>query len=200
MVACLHSLLESTLGLKPRKRRSRVGATKEAFALAAAAASSCTGLIITACWTSCSKTNATIIWVVVKMMDGPFLDPHYNTAPNIWGTPKRIIILTTTHITIKAWLRTWSFPRVEVDAALFPPVWCQRCLIPEPHRKRAKYCTPSAASPPPKDRTPVHLILHLPDLYKPSYIWYVHIHEKRSRHVYLLICPGLCTGEGMSRL
>ena len=20
---------------------------------------------------------------------GPFLDPHYNTAPNIWGTPKR---------------------------------------------------------------------------------------------------------------
>ena len=29
---------------------------------------------------------------------GPFLDPHYNTAPNILGTPKGIIILTTTHM------------------------------------------------------------------------------------------------------
>ena len=29
---------------------------------------------------------------------GPFLDPYYNTAPNIWGTQKRTIILTTTHM------------------------------------------------------------------------------------------------------
>ena len=27
-----------------------------------------------------------------------FLDPYCNTAPNIWGTQKRTIILTTTHI------------------------------------------------------------------------------------------------------
>ena len=37
------------------------------------------------------------IWVVVKMMR-PFLDPYYNTAPNIWGTPKGTIIETSTHI------------------------------------------------------------------------------------------------------
>ena len=30
--------------------------------------------------------------------DGPFLDPYYNTAPNIQGTQKGTIILTTTHI------------------------------------------------------------------------------------------------------
>ena len=29
---------------------------------------------------------------------GPFLDPYFNTAPNIWGTQKGTIILTTTHI------------------------------------------------------------------------------------------------------
>ena len=29
---------------------------------------------------------------------GPFLDPCYNTAPNIWGTPTGTIILTITHI------------------------------------------------------------------------------------------------------
>ena len=27
---------------------------------------------------------------------GPFLDPYYNTAPNIQGTQKETIILTTT--------------------------------------------------------------------------------------------------------
>ena len=26
---------------------------------------------------------------------GPFLDPYYNTAPNIWGTQKRTMILAT---------------------------------------------------------------------------------------------------------
>ena len=29
---------------------------------------------------------------------GPFLDPYYNTAPNIEGTQKGAIILTTTHM------------------------------------------------------------------------------------------------------
>ena len=29
---------------------------------------------------------------------GPFLDPYYSTAPNIQGTEKGIIILTTTHV------------------------------------------------------------------------------------------------------
>ena len=29
---------------------------------------------------------------------GPFVDPYYNTAPNIQGTQKGTIILTTTHI------------------------------------------------------------------------------------------------------
>ena len=29
---------------------------------------------------------------------GPFLDPYYNTAPNIYGTQKGTIILTTTHV------------------------------------------------------------------------------------------------------
>ena len=29
---------------------------------------------------------------------GPFLDPYYNTAPNIQGTQKGTIILTTTHM------------------------------------------------------------------------------------------------------
>ena len=29
---------------------------------------------------------------------GPFLGPYYNTAPNIQGTQKETIILTTTHI------------------------------------------------------------------------------------------------------
>ena len=29
---------------------------------------------------------------------GLFLDPYYNTAPNIQGTPKGNIILPTTHI------------------------------------------------------------------------------------------------------
>ena len=29
---------------------------------------------------------------------GPFLGPYYSTAPNIYGTPKGTIILTTTHI------------------------------------------------------------------------------------------------------
>ena len=29
---------------------------------------------------------------------GPFLGPYYNTAPNIYGTQKGTIILTTTHI------------------------------------------------------------------------------------------------------
>ena len=31
---------------------------------------------------------------------GPLLDPYDNTAPNIQGTQKGTIILTTTHITI----------------------------------------------------------------------------------------------------
>ena len=30
---------------------------------------------------------------------GPFLDPYYSTAPNIWGTQKWTIILTTAHVT-----------------------------------------------------------------------------------------------------
>ena len=38
-----------------------------------------------------------IIWVVVKI-DGPPLDPYYNTAPNIFGTQKRTIILTSTYV------------------------------------------------------------------------------------------------------
>ena len=29
---------------------------------------------------------------------GPFLDPYYTTAPNIWGTQKGTIISTITHI------------------------------------------------------------------------------------------------------
>ena len=29
---------------------------------------------------------------------GPFLGPDYNTAPDIWGTQKGAIILTTTHV------------------------------------------------------------------------------------------------------
>ena len=29
---------------------------------------------------------------------GPFLGPYYNTAPNIYGTQKGTIILTTTHM------------------------------------------------------------------------------------------------------
>ena len=37
-------------------------------------------------------------WVVVKIMV-PFLGPYYNTAP-IWGTPKGILILTTTHTSL----------------------------------------------------------------------------------------------------
>ena len=32
---------------------------------------------------------------------GPFLDPQYNTAPHIQGTPKGIISLTTTHMCVK---------------------------------------------------------------------------------------------------
>ena len=31
---------------------------------------------------------------------GPFLDPHYTTAPNIQGTQKGTIISTTTHVEI----------------------------------------------------------------------------------------------------
>ena len=31
---------------------------------------------------------------------GPFLDPDYNTTPNIWGTQRGSIILTTTHILV----------------------------------------------------------------------------------------------------
>ena len=31
---------------------------------------------------------------------GPFLGPYYNTAPNIWGTQKGTIILTTTQLSI----------------------------------------------------------------------------------------------------
>ena len=38
------------------------------------------------------------MWVVVKIMV-PFWVPYYNTAPNIWGTQKGII-LTTTHVSI----------------------------------------------------------------------------------------------------
>ena len=30
----------------------------------------------------------------------PFLDPYYNTAPNMQGTQRGIITLTTTHIDI----------------------------------------------------------------------------------------------------
>ena len=33
---------------------------------------------------------------------GPFLGPYYNTAPNIQGTQKGIIILTTTHINARS--------------------------------------------------------------------------------------------------
>ena len=29
---------------------------------------------------------------------GPYVDPHYNTAPNIEGTQKGTIILTITHM------------------------------------------------------------------------------------------------------
>ena len=36
---------------------------------------------------------------------GPFLDPYYNTAPNIWGTRKGTIILTTTHMYSRAYAR-----------------------------------------------------------------------------------------------
>ena len=45
---------------------------------------------------------------------GPFLGPYYNTAPNIWGTPKRAIILTTTHIFASDVLQACS--RFEVSA------------------------------------------------------------------------------------
>ena len=31
---------------------------------------------------------------------GPFLDPYDNTAPNLQGTPKGIIILTAAHLSI----------------------------------------------------------------------------------------------------
>ena len=34
---------------------------------------------------------------------GPFLDPYSNTAPNIWGTQKGTIILTTTHMDSGIW-------------------------------------------------------------------------------------------------
>ena len=37
------------------------------------------------------------IWMVVKKY-GAFLDPYYNTEPNIQGTLKGTIILTATHI------------------------------------------------------------------------------------------------------
>ena len=32
---------------------------------------------------------------------GPFLDPYYNTALNVWGTQKGIIILTTTQMRVR---------------------------------------------------------------------------------------------------
>ena len=40
------------------------------------------------------EEKATMIWVVVKIMV-PFLDPYYNTAPNIQGTQKGTRVLTT---------------------------------------------------------------------------------------------------------
>ena len=39
------------------------------------------------------------VWVVVKIIV-PFLDSHYNTAPNIKGSQKGAIILATTHIVV----------------------------------------------------------------------------------------------------
>ena len=39
---------------------------------------------------------------------GPLSDPYYNTAPNIWGTQKGTIILTTTHISLR--FRTSPLP------------------------------------------------------------------------------------------
>ena len=32
---------------------------------------------------------------------GPFLDPYDNTAPNIQGTQKGTLVLTTTHISLE---------------------------------------------------------------------------------------------------
>ena len=40
---------------------------------------------------------------------GPFLDPYYNTAPNISGTPKGTIILTTTHILLSDFGEQYRF-------------------------------------------------------------------------------------------
>ena len=54
---------------------------------------------------------------------GPFLGPYYNTAPNIQGTQKGTLILTTTHMCPKRQgvkcgqgdLQTWE--ELEVDTS-----------------------------------------------------------------------------------
>ena len=46
---------------------------------------------------------------------GPFLDPYNNTAPNILGTQKGTMNLTSTHMMIKVWgvCSAWGSTRVE---------------------------------------------------------------------------------------
>ena len=44
---------------------------------------------------------------------GPFLDPYYNTAPNIWGTHKGTIILTTTHIGYRDYQKGGCFEQAQ---------------------------------------------------------------------------------------
>ena len=53
---------------------------------------------------------------------GPFLDPCYNTAPNIQGTQKRTITLTTTHIGISRGISR----HVKADKRLSTNTWSVR--------------------------------------------------------------------------
>ena len=53
--------------------------------------------------------------------DGPFLDPYYNTEPNIFGTQKGTIILTTTHIILEAHPPDFESLYKYGSASLVPP-------------------------------------------------------------------------------
>ena len=44
----------------------------------------------------------------------PFLDPYYNTAPNIQSTQKGTIFLTTTHMLCQFWV--FMLPRFGIHA------------------------------------------------------------------------------------
>ena len=48
--------------------------------------------------------------------EGPFLDPYSNTAPNIQGTQKETIFLTTTHMLCQ--FGVFMLPRFEIHAGL----------------------------------------------------------------------------------